>query len=118
MLLLLFGNHTNILVLQVLVTVSKSLPKIPKSGSQSVKLQLQCVSVDSVWYRGFGYSSVPVKEHLVDNASAVYRAVQSAETDPELGDRGRHSASMQSKSFQVLTHMTRAESSKFVVLNC
>ncbi|XP_030298662.1 LIM domain-binding protein 3-like isoform X2 [Sparus aurata] len=54
--------------------------------------------------------SVPVKEHLVDNASAVYRAVQSAETDPELGDRGRHSASMQSKSFQVLTHMTRTES--------
>lgn len=93
----------------------KLYQKIPKSSSQPIKLQLQCVRVDSVWYGGFGYSSVPVKEHLVDSASAVYRAVQSAEKDPELGDRGCHCTSMQSKSFQVLTHMTQTESSKFVV---
>ncbi|XP_076598810.1 LIM domain-binding protein 3-like isoform X2 [Chaetodon auriga] len=53
---------------------------------------------------------LPVKDRLVDSASPVYQAVQSADLDLDLGDRGRRSANMQSKSFRVLAHMTGTES--------
>ncbi|XP_070833920.1 LIM domain-binding protein 3-like isoform X2 [Chaetodon trifascialis] len=56
---------------------------------------------------------LPVKDRLVDSASPVYQAVQSADLDLDLGDRGRRSANMQSKSFRVLAHMTGTESCKF-----
>ncbi|XP_041865686.1 LIM domain-binding protein 3-like isoform X2 [Melanotaenia boesemani] len=52
--------------------------------------------------------SVPGR--LVDSASPVYQAVQSAEKDPDLTEWGRRSTSTQSKSFRVLAHMTQAES--------
>ncbi|XP_062286457.1 LIM domain-binding protein 3-like [Scomber scombrus] len=51
--------------------------------------------------------SLPVKDGLVDSASAVYQAVQSAEKDLEWS---RRSANMQSKSFQALAHMTGTDS--------
>ncbi|XP_042357537.1 LIM domain-binding protein 3-like isoform X4 [Plectropomus leopardus] len=56
---------------------------------------------------------LPVRDGLVDSASPVYQAVQSAERDPDLGEWGRRSAAvnMQSKSFRVLAHMTGTESS-------
>ncbi|XP_044070526.1 LIM domain-binding protein 3-like isoform X2 [Siniperca chuatsi] len=54
--------------------------------------------------------TLPVKDRLVDSSSPVYQAVQSAEKDPDLGEWGRRSANMQSKSFRVLAHMTGTES--------
>ncbi|XP_069394679.1 LIM domain-binding protein 3-like isoform X1 [Paralichthys olivaceus] len=54
--------------------------------------------------------SLPGKDHLVDSASPVYQAVQSAEKDPDLGEWGQRSVNMQSKSFRVLAHMTGTES--------
>ncbi|XP_051279529.1 LIM domain-binding protein 3 isoform X2 [Dicentrarchus labrax] len=54
--------------------------------------------------------TLPVKDRLVDSASPVYQAVQSAEKDPDLGEWGRRSTNMQSKSFRVLAHMTGTES--------
>ncbi|KAM4592016.1 LIM domain-binding protein 3-like isoform 2-T3 [Odontesthes bonariensis] len=54
---------------------------------------------------------LPGKEQLVDSASPVYQAVQSAEKDQEPTEWGRRSTSMQSKSFRVLAHMTHTESS-------
>ncbi|XP_054654621.1 LIM domain-binding protein 3-like isoform X2 [Dunckerocampus dactyliophorus] len=50
------------------------------------------------------------KERLVDSASPVYQAVQSAQTDQDQGEWGRRSANVQSKSFQVLAHMTGTDS--------
>uniref|UniRef100_A0AAX7VX05 LIM domain binding 3a n=1 Tax=Astatotilapia calliptera TaxID=8154 RepID=A0AAX7VX05_ASTCA len=55
--------------------------------------------------------SVPVMDRLVDSASLVYQAVQSTEKDPELSEWSRRSTNVQSKSFQVLAHMTGTESS-------
>lgn len=57
-----------------------------------------------------GCSTVQVREGLVDSGSPVYQAVQSADKDPDVGDRGRRSGNMQSKSFRVLAHMTGTES--------
>ncbi|XP_039995658.1 LIM domain-binding protein 3a isoform X2 [Xiphias gladius] len=54
--------------------------------------------------------TLPVKDRLVDSASPVYQAVQSAEKDPDLGEWGRRSTHLQSKSFRVLAHMTGTES--------
>ncbi|XP_053189448.1 LIM domain-binding protein 3-like [Scomber japonicus] len=54
--------------------------------------------------------SLPVKDGLVDSASAVYQAVQSAEKDLDPAEWGRRSANMQSKSFQALAHMTGTDS--------
>ncbi|XP_035462378.2 LIM domain-binding protein 3-like isoform X3 [Scophthalmus maximus] len=54
--------------------------------------------------------SVPVKDRLVDSASPVYQAVQSAEKDPDVGEWGQRSANMQSKTFRVLAHVTGTES--------
>lgn len=59
-----------------------------------------------------GPSSVPVMDRLVDSASLVYQAVQSTEKDPELSEWSRRSTNVQSKSFQVLAHMTGTESCK------
>ncbi|XP_045921174.1 LIM domain-binding protein 3-like [Micropterus dolomieu] len=59
--------------------------------------------------KGHDAGSLPVKDRLVDSASPVYQAVQSAEKDPDLGEWGRRSASMQSKTFRVLAHMTGTE---------
>ncbi|XP_038164256.1 LIM domain-binding protein 3-like isoform X2 [Cyprinodon tularosa] len=49
------------------------------------------------------------KDRLVDSASPVYQAVQN--TDREQDDWGRRSTSTQSKTFQILAHMTHTESS-------
>ncbi|XP_035847910.1 LIM domain-binding protein 3-like isoform X1 [Sander lucioperca] len=48
---------------------------------------------------------------LVDSASPVYQAVQSAEKDQDLSEWGRRSsaANLQSKSFRVLAHATRTQ---------
>ncbi|KAM9847708.1 LIM domain-binding protein 3-like [Aulostomus maculatus] len=58
--------------------------------------------------KGHDPGTLPV--HLVDSASPVYQAVQSAEKDPDLGEWGRRSVNMQSKSFQAVAHMTGTES--------
>nr|XP_057920769.1 LIM domain-binding protein 3a isoform X3 [Doryrhamphus excisus] len=50
------------------------------------------------------------KDRLVDSASPVYQAVQSAQNDQDEGEWGRRSANVQSKSFQVLAHMTGTDS--------
>lgn len=63
-----------------------------------------------------GCSSLPVKDRVVDGASPVYQAVQSAEKEPDLSERGRRSVNTQSKSFRVLAHMTGTESGKVPVL--
>ncbi|XP_024866187.1 LIM domain-binding protein 3 isoform X1 [Kryptolebias marmoratus] len=55
--------------------------------------------------------SVPGKDRLVDSASPVYQAVQSVDKDQDLNEWGLRSTSAQSKSFQILAHMTQAESS-------
>ncbi|XP_035462373.2 LIM domain-binding protein 3-like isoform X1 [Scophthalmus maximus] len=60
--------------------------------------------------RGHEGGSVPVKDRLVDSASPVYQAVQSAEKDPDVGEWGQRSANMQSKTFRVLAHVTGTES--------
>ncbi|TKS85886.1 LIM domain-binding protein 3 [Collichthys lucidus] len=60
--------------------------------------------------KGHDAGMLPVKERLVDSASPVYQAVQSAEKDPDMYEWGRRSASMQSKTFRVLAHMTGTES--------
>ncbi|XP_044070527.1 LIM domain-binding protein 3-like isoform X3 [Siniperca chuatsi] len=60
--------------------------------------------------KGHDAGTLPVKDRLVDSSSPVYQAVQSAEKDPDLGEWGRRSANMQSKSFRVLAHMTGTES--------
>ncbi|XP_070771791.1 LIM domain-binding protein 3-like [Enoplosus armatus] len=62
--------------------------------------------------KGHDAGTLPVKDRLVDSASPVYQAVQSADKDPDLGEWGRRSANMQSKSFRVLAHMTGTESCK------
>ncbi|XP_062257441.1 LIM domain-binding protein 3-like isoform X2 [Platichthys flesus] len=54
--------------------------------------------------------SLPVKDHLVDSASPVYQAVQSAERDRDVGEWGQRGSTMQSKTFRVLAHMTGTES--------
>lgn len=46
-----------------------------------------------------GCSILPVRERLVDSASPVYQAVRNPEQD-------RQSTNMQSRTFQVLAHMT------------
>ncbi|XP_038164255.1 LIM domain-binding protein 3-like isoform X1 [Cyprinodon tularosa] len=58
-----------------------------------------------------GHEAGPVsgKDRLVDSASPVYQAVQN--TDREQDDWGRRSTSTQSKTFQILAHMTHTESS-------
>lgn len=48
-----------------------------------------------------GYSILPVRERLVDCASPVYQAVRNPDQD-----RQSCSSNMQSRSFQVLAHMT------------
>ncbi|XP_035462377.2 LIM domain-binding protein 3-like isoform X2 [Scophthalmus maximus] len=62
--------------------------------------------------RGHEGGSVPVKDRLVDSASPVYQAVQSAEKDPDVGEWGQRSANMQSKTFRVLAHVTGTESAE------
>ncbi|XP_047207045.1 LIM domain-binding protein 3-like isoform X1 [Girardinichthys multiradiatus] len=55
--------------------------------------------------------SVSGKDQLVDSTSPVYQAVQITEKDQDLNVWGRRSTSAQSKTFQILAHMTRTESS-------
>ncbi|MEQ2205677.1 hypothetical protein XENOCAPTIV_008895 [Xenoophorus captivus] len=50
------------------------------------------------------------KDQLVDSTSPVYQAVQITEKDQDLNVWGRRSTSTQSKTFQILAHMTRTES--------
>lgn len=88
-------------------------------------LNTEDLDIESVWTLGVGVglmwrplcgcSTLPVKDHLVDHASSVYQAVQSAEKDPDLDEGGRRSSNMQSKSFRVLAHVTGTESRKFPV---
>ncbi|XP_067336633.1 LIM domain-binding protein 3-like isoform X1 [Channa argus] len=54
--------------------------------------------------------TLQVKDCVIDSTSPVYQAVQSAEKDPDLGEGGHHSSTMQSKTFRVLAHMTGTES--------
>lgn len=120
----LFGNHKNIYTFQR--KGSKTLTRRDKT-LEGLQSSLPEASAPVSWcWPGLvsgglapsvcGCSTLPVKDRLVDSASPVYQAVQSAEKEPDPSERGRRSANMQSKSFQVLAHMTRTESSKFPVL--
>lgn len=61
-----------------------------------------------------GCSTVPVRE--ADSSSPVYQAVQNADREAELADRGRRSVNMQSKTFRVLAHVTGTETGKTQLL--
>ncbi|XP_067336733.1 LIM domain-binding protein 3-like isoform X8 [Channa argus] len=60
--------------------------------------------------KGHDAGTLQVKDCVIDSTSPVYQAVQSAEKDPDLGEGGHHSSTMQSKTFRVLAHMTGTES--------
>ncbi|KAM9345276.1 LIM domain-binding protein 3a isoform 2-T3 [Symphorus nematophorus] len=60
--------------------------------------------------KGHDAGTLPIKDRHIDSSSPVYQAVQSAEKDPDLGEWGRRSTNIQSKSFRVLAHMTGTES--------
>ncbi|MEQ2185156.1 hypothetical protein GOODEAATRI_015312 [Goodea atripinnis] len=60
---------------------------------------------------GRSVGSVSGKDQLVDSTSPVYQAVQITEKDQDLNVWGRRSTSTQSKTFQILAHMTRTKSS-------
>ncbi|XP_061823713.1 LIM domain-binding protein 3-like isoform X1 [Nerophis lumbriciformis] len=60
--------------------------------------------------KGHDAGPEPVKERLVDSASPVYQAVQSAGKVQDEGEWGQRSSHVQSKSFQVLAHMTGTDS--------
>ncbi|KAK5612387.1 hypothetical protein CRENBAI_007004 [Crenichthys baileyi] len=89
--------------------------------SSSASTQLPCltvplhvINVSLLTRYGFwesGCSSVSGKDQLVDSTSPVYQAVQITEKDQDLNVWGRRSTSTQSKTFQILAHMTRTESS-------
>ncbi|XP_035982090.1 LIM domain-binding protein 3 isoform X1 [Fundulus heteroclitus] len=61
--------------------------------------------------RPVGCSPVSGKDRLVDGTSPVHQAVRITEKDQDLNDWGRRSTSSQSKTFQLLAHMTHTESS-------
>ncbi|XP_016518946.1 LIM domain-binding protein 3 [Poecilia formosa] len=92
--------------------ISNMSPTFPQRISNVSPMRPQCISnaspIGSVLTRsGSGCSRASISDQLVDSASPVYQAVRTTDQNQNQSDWSRRSA--QSKTFQLLAHLTHTE---------